>query len=515
MIPSPDIETVTGHTAMLRAAGASHVGRMRDHNEDRFHCDAGRGLFLVIDGVGGHAAGEVAAGLALEVIVDRLRRKTGSVEERLREAIALANNEIHRQAQAESARRGMACVLTAAVVENGAVTLGHVGDTRLYRIRGGQIEKITNDHSPVGAREDAGEITEQEAMRHPRRNEIFRDVGSAPRDPHDKDFIEIRTLPWSPDAAFLLCTDGLTDLVPSTQIRHVVYRNAGQPERTVHELIDLANRAGGKDNITVIVVEGERFGQPVEELEDEPVARPAPPDLAPIPQSRPMPKPAPSRSALVGRWAFFVYGLLAGLLLLSLLQGFLANEVDDGAEETPPTARTLVVSSEGYATIAAALAAAQAGDVVEVAPGAYPETVRMKEGVSLVSAVPGQAYLTGASGDTVAVVAEGVRAGRLAGFRIEPADGAALDVGLLLRGADVTVEQLEVSGTTRAAIFIDSTAAPTLRANYLHGNVGDGVFIDASASPVLENNVIVNDGGRAVSVDGARAEGFRQRNILR
>ena len=115
----------------------------------------------------------------------RLERETGTVEDRVREAIALANNEIHRLASLRAEWQGMACVLTVAVVANGDVVVGHVGDTRLYKLRAGRIEKLTRDHSPVGEREDAGELTEREAMQHPRRNEVYRDVGSELHDPDD------------------------------------------------------------------------------------------------------------------------------------------------------------------------------------------------------------------------------------------------------------------------------------------------------------------------------------------
>jgi len=153
----------------------------------------------------------------------------------------------------------MACVLTLAVVEDGAAVIGHVGDSRLYEIRGGAIRKLTHDHSPVGVREDAGELSEIEAMIHPRRNEVFRDVGSEEHAPDDADFIEIVRVQFEPDAALLLCTDGLSDQVTSEYIRAVVERNAGHPEAAARQLIAAANAAAGKDNVTVVLVEGPKF----------------------------------------------------------------------------------------------------------------------------------------------------------------------------------------------------------------------------------------------------------------
>ena len=243
----------------LKAAGDSHPGLQREVNEDRFHVDVSRGLFMVIDGVGGQAAGGKAADIAVTMLRTRLERETGPVDDRVREAIAIANNEIYRAARSRPEWKGMACVLTVVVVDDGRAIVGHVGDTRLYKLRGNRIEKVTNDHSPVGEREDAQEISEIEAMRHPRRNEVYRDVGSEPHQPDDPDFIDVHDIPFEPDAALLLCSDGLTDLVESSSLQQIVEQFAGQPQRVVKALIDAANAAGGKDNISAVYVEGDRF----------------------------------------------------------------------------------------------------------------------------------------------------------------------------------------------------------------------------------------------------------------
>src|SRR4030095_8734711 len=178
----------------------SHPGLQRDVNEDRFHVDLARGLFIVVDGVAGQAAGGKAADVAMEMLRTRLEGETGTLVDRIREAITVANNEIHRAASRRPEWSGMACVLTVAVVEEGRATIGHVGDTRLYHVRDGQIDKITRDHSPVGEREDAQEISELEAMRHPRRNEVYRDVGSERHDASDPDFIDIHEIAFEPDS---------------------------------------------------------------------------------------------------------------------------------------------------------------------------------------------------------------------------------------------------------------------------------------------------------------------------
>jgi len=244
-------------------AGLSDPGRKRENNEDRFHADADRGMFFVIDGVGGQAAGEKAADTAYNLLRARLERPTGTPAERVREAITIANNEIFRLAEMNEEWRGMACVLTVAILEGGELTIGQVGDSRLYLIEPGDIRKLTHDHSPVGEREDRGEIDEIAAMRHPRRNEVYRDVGSEEHSPDDPDFIEMSTAEFPNSAALLLCSDGLSDLITSIQILSIAEQGAGDPVAVAQALIDAANAAGGKDNVTVVYVEGDRFAPAV------------------------------------------------------------------------------------------------------------------------------------------------------------------------------------------------------------------------------------------------------------
>jgi serine/threonine protein phosphatase PrpC len=209
--------------------------------------------------VGGRAAGETAAELAVESIREYLISSAGAAEQRVRGAIAAANNAIHAQARERDEWRGMACVLTLAMIEDDLITIGHVGDSRLYLFWNGTIRKLTSDHSPVGEREDRAELSEQEAMVHPRRHEVFRDVGSEARNASDRDFIETRQCRFKPDAAILLCSDGLTDLLTSAEINEIVDRYDGDPGQVAGELVDAANDAGGKDNITVIFVGGADF----------------------------------------------------------------------------------------------------------------------------------------------------------------------------------------------------------------------------------------------------------------
>ncbi len=248
------METDGGFTPI--GFGKTDRGRVREKNEDEFICDNELKLYAVIDGIGGHAAGEKAAEIAKDLIIKRMKRQTGTPAERLREAITLANNEIYEQALSNPEWRGMACVLTVALVGDDRMTIGHVGDTRLYLLGNGKVEKVTPDHSPVGEREDAGALSEIEAMRHPRRNEIYRDVGSELHVPEDENFIDIIEAPLDPDAAIMLCSDGLSDLVTREEIARIENQYADSPDTVVEALIRAANDAGGKDNVTVVYVPG-------------------------------------------------------------------------------------------------------------------------------------------------------------------------------------------------------------------------------------------------------------------
>ena len=245
-------------TSRLISAGRSDVGRKRLENEDRILIDPERGIYLVVDGLGGRAAGEHAARIAEEIIRMRLARQTGTTVKRVREAFALASTEIFEAASEDSQLAGMACVATLAVIEDERVTVCHVGDSRLYLLEPGSMKKVTHDHSPVGEREDAGELSEDAAMLHPRRNEVYRDLGSAPHSPDDTDFVEIQEFDLPHSSALLLCSDGLTDQVPAEKIRcrdrttcrrsgvrSCRFDRSGQPGRRQRQCIRCPGRDSG------------------------------------------------------------------------------------------------------------------------------------------------------------------------------------------------------------------------------------------------------------------------------
>jgi len=294
---------------VLDCGAATDTGQVRDHNEDRYWIDPERGAFLVVDGVGGAAAGERAAELAVTAIREQIAEAAAApTGDRVRVAIAAANNRIYAEAQEHAELTGMACVLTLALVEGEHVTVGHVGDSRLYLIGAGAIRKVTNDHSPVGESEDAGELSEEEAMIHPRRNEVFRDVGSCPRSAGEKDFVEVFQCAFPGEAAMLLCSDGLSDHLTSRRIRDIAERYEGNAAQTARHLVDAANQEGGRDNITAVFVAGPVFR-----------GRSSTTRLR-LGSAQGVTRIRARHGLWRGRLAFLSYGMLLGVLLWALLR---------------------------------------------------------------------------------------------------------------------------------------------------------------------------------------------------
>jgi serine/threonine protein phosphatase PrpC len=475
------MRTVNAHTA----AGLTDPGRQRNVNEDRFHCDAARGLFFVIDGVGGQAAGGKAADVALSMLRQRLDRETGPTAERVRDAITIANNEIYRLAQTRSQWRGMACVLTVALIDNGTATIGHVGDTRFYKLRNNRIEKITRDHSPVGEREDLKQLSELEAMRHPRRNEVYRDVGSEHHDPHDSEFIDIEEIPFETDAALLLCSDGLSDLVDSATIADIVSQYAGEPEAVVRTLIETANAAGGKDNVTVVYVEGERFAASQIRRRDR---RNGPPVAV--------------ATTTASDWTRHLQTVIVGTILL--IVGLAIGRSDTWLpllqpSSGPPAPATDIQVVHDTESINSAIERAIPGSQVIVEPGEYRERVFLKNGVRLVSRAPRGATLrlpsTASDADfQAAVVAADVSNAELTGFKIVGDAATPLGVGIGITRSELTVTDVEITGATRAGIDFGEGGSATLVGSDIRDNPGAAIIIGSGANPRITNNVFSRNG---------------------
>lgn len=240
--------------------GQTDMGRQRTNNEDAFVVEQlpkDTVLAVAIDGVGGYEGGEVAAAIAQKEILAYLKKyNRGERLELLKQAVVAANNAIVECRQIDPERANMSCVLTSALIdrERKVVDMVHVGDTRMYQFHHGMLSKLSHDHSLIGYREEIGDLTEEEAMHHPQRNMISRDVGSAWHEVSDPDFLEAETFQLLPNSTFLLCSDGLTDLITTKQIVAILEQPVTLEEKT-QVLIDAANNAGGKDNITVVLVE--------------------------------------------------------------------------------------------------------------------------------------------------------------------------------------------------------------------------------------------------------------------
>jgi len=473
----------------FKAAGDTDTGLLRDGNEDLFHVDVTRGLFMVIDGVGGQAAGGQAAGVALAMLRARLERETGPADERVREAITVANNEIHRLSGTRPDWSGMACVLTVALVKDGTATIGHVGDTRLYKIRKDGIEKITRDHSPVGEREDCGELSESEAMRHPRRNEVYRDVGSDPHQTGDPEFVDLDIIPFEEDAALLLCSDGLSDLIRASAIAQVVCRYAGDPARVVQALIEAANAAGGKDNVTAVYIEGERFASAVEDQYRDSGEHPLIDDKAPTPARAAAPRPrAGVRIAIVILIAVLISAVLARAQILQWLSK--ASTTVTGTT----TVQALVVNPGE--SITAAAGRANRGGTVFVEPGEYREQVFLTNDVRVVSRVPRGATIRlpiDASETDVAVIAERVSGAEFVGFRVVGDAATPLGIGLRVGDATLSIVDVEIVGATKAAIEFFG-AGGALIGSDVRDNSGAAMVIHAGASPRVSHNTFARNG---------------------
>jgi serine/threonine protein phosphatase PrpC len=461
----------------LRAAGRTDPGRQRAVNEDRLHVDAAHGLFVVVDGVGGQAAGGKAADVALAMMRARLERETGPVPVRIREAFAIANNEIHRLAATRPEWHGMACVATVAVVEGGKAYVGHVGDTRLYKLTASGIEKITRDHSPIGEREDAGELSEHDAMRHSRRNEVYRDLGSDPHQTGDAEFVDVDEIPVEPGCALLLCSDGLTDLIDSAAIHAIARRFAGQPDRVASALIEAANEAGGKDNVTVVFVEGEAF--------------------AGGRATTPAATLSPGHTSNSERYVRVALLVLLTLLLLLSMDQFPARSL------VPQLARTPFRVSGGQLvvrpgeSISDALKLANFGDEVVVEPGEYRDVILLRSHVRLVSRVPGGAVLrlpASAGEADAAVVASGITGAALVGFRIVGDATSALGTGLMTHDSEVSIVDMEISGARTVAIDVAGASRVEVVASRVHDNLGAALAVGSGSSARITHNLFKRNG---------------------
>ena len=246
----------------LRVVGLTDTGKVREHNEDTIAGDADSGLLVLADGMGGYKAGEVASGLAVKTIVSMVREhmqrenlRAGDAETGLsrtsiilRDAIHRANKIIYQTAHTQSQFEGMGTTVVAALFFDNKVTIAHVGDSRLYRVQGEKFERITMDHSLLQELVDRGLYSAEEAQRAANKNYVTRALGVEPNVE-----VEIQEIPVHKGELYMLCSDGLSDMVEDEDIHLTISTFSANLDNVARQLIQLANDNGGRDNISVLM----------------------------------------------------------------------------------------------------------------------------------------------------------------------------------------------------------------------------------------------------------------------
>jgi serine/threonine protein phosphatase PrpC len=247
----------------LRVGAATNTGRVRHLNEDVYLLNVAQGLFVVCDGMGGAPAGEVASQIAAETIIEQLRDVSEPTDapsradeqsylpqtSRLADAVRHSNQVIYNQARSDPRQAGMGSTVVSAWINQHVASVAHVGDSRAYLWHHDQLEPLTRDHSLLEAHVGAGLLAREEASQFTHRNVLVRVLGREP----DVD-VELNEVPVQPGDYLLLCSDGLTRMVPEQSLAQAIFQ-LRDPQRICDYLIDAANNHGGADNITVVVVE--------------------------------------------------------------------------------------------------------------------------------------------------------------------------------------------------------------------------------------------------------------------
>ena len=236
----------------IEVGAATDIGRVREVNEDSYLVEAP--LYAVADGMGGHKGGDVASSLALETVEVMFRDGDGTLADQVREA----NRAVHERSVADQKVRGMGTTLTAVTIEGTDARFVHVGDSRAYLLRAGDLRQVTSDHTLVARMVKAGEISREEAAVHPHRNVVTKVIGTEATVAVDE-----HTVPLLDGDRMLLCSDGLTGMVSEDQVQAILEAEP-DPQRAADRLVKAANRAGGIDNITVLVLDAHA------ELDDPP-----------------------------------------------------------------------------------------------------------------------------------------------------------------------------------------------------------------------------------------------------
>ncbi len=245
----------------LRVVGLTDTGKVREHNEDTIAADADIGLLVLADGMGGYNAGEVASGIAVKTIVNLVREQVEREDMGangdaglsrpaiiLKDAIQRANKIIYQTARTQPQCEGMGTTVVAALFFDNKVTIAHVGDSRLYRQRGDRFEQVTMDHSLLQELVDRGFYSPEEAQRAANKNYVTRALGVEPSVE-----VEIQEIPVSKGEVFVLCSDGLSDMVEDEDIHLTISTFGANLDTVAKQLIQLANDNGGRDNVSVVM----------------------------------------------------------------------------------------------------------------------------------------------------------------------------------------------------------------------------------------------------------------------
>lgn len=230
----------------MRIYGMTDKGIVRSTNQDNFYIEKNGEWCVIADGMGGHNGGETASDIAVETIKAELEKENKDVEDALRTAVVSANNAIYEKAKENTDLVGMGTTVVLLKMEKNIAYIAHVGDSRAYYISDGKIVQLTKDHSVVQSLIEKGTITKSQAKDHPQKNIITRAVGT---DAYVE--IDVNRVICTKGDHILLCTDGLSTMVDDKEILNIIL---GNPEAAVNELVEAANRAGGKDNITAVLI---------------------------------------------------------------------------------------------------------------------------------------------------------------------------------------------------------------------------------------------------------------------
>ncbi|OFZ68574.1 MAG: protein phosphatase [Betaproteobacteria bacterium RBG_16_58_11] len=232
------------------------VGQARSHNEDFVAVDADYGLAILADGMGGYSAGEIASGMTVTLLMQGLKERLPemapepqALETLVRELVATVNAAVHETARTRPQCAGMGTTLVLAVFHDNRLLTAHIGDSRLYRLRGGQLTQLTRDHSLLQEQIDNGMISKEEATWSSNKNLVTRALGMDPEVP-----LDVNVYDAAPNDMYLLCSDGLTGMVTLSDIQAAMELMGGNLPLAAHEMVKLANEQGGRDNISVALV---------------------------------------------------------------------------------------------------------------------------------------------------------------------------------------------------------------------------------------------------------------------